>query len=120
MVRALLSLLSGGILDRVLSTVDRKIAAETDREALKADIIREHYRSRADFMRAGGMWLMLLFAAPLGVWWGGVCLYSLLWCAGCAYPQQWTIAALPAPLDEWAAIIILSIFGVVGVTRFRR
>ena len=120
MLRAVLSLLSGGVLDRVLSTVDRKIAAETDREALKADIIREHYRSRADFMRAGGLWLMLLFAVPLGIWWGGVCLYSLLWCAGCAFPKPWTIAALPEPLNEWAGLIIVSIFGVVGVTRFRR
>lgn len=120
MIGAILRILTGGVLDRVLSTVDRKIAAETDREALKAEIIREHYRTRADYMRAGGLWLMLLFAVPLGVWFGAVCLYSLLFCAGCAYPQPWTIAALPAPLDEWAGMIIVSIFGVVGVTRFRK
>lgn len=120
MISMLLKWLTGGVLDRALSTIDRKIAAETDREKLKADIIMEHYRSRADWMRAGGFWLMLIFAAPLAVWWGAVLLYSLLWCARCAYPQTWSIAALPAPLDEWAGLIVMAIFGVIGIDRLRR
>ena len=120
MIRALLGWLSGGVLDRVLTTVDRRVAAQTDREKLKADIIREHYRTRSDFMRAGGFWLMLLFAAPLAVWWAAVIVYSVLWCQGCVWPQPWSIAALPPPLDEWAGMIVISIFGVIGVDRFRR
>lgn len=120
MIRALLGWLTGGVLDRVLSTVDRKIAAETDREALKRDLIVEHYRQRGDWMRAGGFWLMLAFAGPLALWWAAVLVYSVLWCAGCAYPQAWTVAALPAPLDEWAGMIVLSIFGVIGLDRFKK
>lgn len=120
MIKLVLNWLTGGVLDRALSTIDRKIAADTDREKLKADIILEHYRSRADWMRAGGFWLMLIFAAPLAVWWGAVLLYSLLWCARCAYPQTWSIAALPAPLDEWAGLIVMAIFGVIGIDRLRR
>lgn len=119
-IGALVRILTGGLLDRVLSTVDRRIAAQTDREALKSEIIREHYRSRADWMRAGGFWLMLLFAAPLALWWSAVILYSIFWCARCAYPQPWTIAALPAPLDEWAGMIVVAIFGVIGLTNLRR
>lgn len=115
MIRWLLSWLGGGILDRALDTVDRKIAAETDREAVKAQIIMEHYRQRASWMRAGGFWLMVMFAGPLALWWAAVLVYSVLWCQGCAYPQTWTIAALPAPLNEWAGMIVLSIFGVIGV-----
>ena len=120
MIKLVLNWLTGGVLDRALSTIDRKIAADTDREKLKADIILEHYRSRADWMRAGGFWLMLIFAAPLAIWWGAVLLYSLLWCARCAYPQTWSIAALPAPLDEWAGLIVMAIFGVIGIDRLRR
>ena len=120
MIAWLAKLLGGGILDRVLDTVDRKVAAETDREALKADIIKEHYRTRADFMRAGGFWLMLIFAVPLAAWFGAVCLYSILWCRGCIWPQPWTIAALPPPLDTWAGAIITAIFGVVGLGRVLR
>lgn len=116
----LVNLLTGGVLDRVLSTVDRTIDAKTDRDALKADIIKTHYETRAGFMRSGGFVLMLIFAVPLAAWFGAVVMYSMLWCAGCAYPQQWTVAALPAPLDEWAGLIIISIFGVVGVTGLRK
>lgn len=120
MIRRLLAWLSGGILDRVLDTVDRRIAAQTDRDKIAADVIKEHYRTRADFMRAGGFWLMLIFAAPLAFWWAAVLVYSVLWCRACAFPQEWTIAALPAPLDEWAGLIVMSIFGVLGVDRLRR
>lgn len=120
LLRALLGWLTGGILDRVLDTVDRRVEAQTDREKIKGDIIKEHYRSRADFMRAGGFWLMLIFAAPLAFWWAAVIVYSVFWCAGCAWPQDWSIAALPRPLDEWAGIIVVSIFGVLGVDRLRR
>jgi len=48
-----------------------------------------------------------------------VLIYSIFWCQGCAFPQEWTIAALPPPLDEWASMMILAIFGVVGVSRLR-
>lgn len=113
------SLLTGGLLDRVLETVDKRIEAETDREKIKSEIIISHYRNRGDFMRSGGFILMLLFAVPLAVWFSAVVIYSILWCQGCAYPQDWSIAALPAPLDQWAGGIIVSIFGVIGVSRFR-
>jgi len=117
---SLLKWITGGALDRVLDTVDRKVQQESDRERLKADIIKEHMRTRPEFMRAGGFWLMLLFAVPLAGWFGAVCAYSVLWCADCAYPQPWTIAALPPPLDAWAGAIVLSIFGIAGIQRFRR
>lgn len=120
MIRSLLKWITGGVLDRALQTVDKSIQARTGKEALKADIIREHLRTRPDFMRAGGFWLMLIFAIPLAFWWSAVLLYSVFWCARCAYPQAWTVAALPAPLDEWAGLIIVAIFGVLGIDRLRR
>lgn len=120
MIKALLGWLTGGVLDRLLATVDRTVSAQTDREALKRDLIVEHYRTRADWMRAGGFWLMMMFAVPLALWWAAVLVYSVLWCAGCAFPQTWTIAALPAPLDEWAGMIVMAVFGVIGLDRFKR
>ena len=120
MIAWLMNLLSGGLLSRALDTVDRKIAAEADREKLKADLIAEHYRTRADWMRAGGFWLMALFAGPLAFWWGAVLLYSVFWCQRCAWPMDWSVAALPAPLDEWAGLIVVAIFGVIGLDRFKK
>ena len=109
-----------GPLGRVLDSVDKRIDAQSDRERIKADIIQTHYATRPGFMQAGGFWLMLLFAAPLAFWFAAVCVYSVFWCAGCAFPQTWTIAALPPPLDEWSAQIVIAIFGVAGLTRFAR
>ncbi len=116
----LLKWLTGGVLDRVLDTVDRRVAADTDRDRLKADLIKTHMQTRAEFMRAGGFWLMLIFAAPLAFWFAAVLVYSVFWCAGCAFPQTWTIAALPAPLADWAGAMITAIFGVVGLAAWRR
>ncbi|WP_298494490.1 hypothetical protein [uncultured Maritimibacter sp.] len=120
MIRALIKLLGGGLLDRVLDTVDAKVRSQTDAERIKGEIIRESYRHRADFMRAGGFWLMLIFALPLALWFAAVVIYSILWCAGCAYPKDWTIAALPPPFDEWAGMMIISIFGVITVSGWKR
>ena len=120
MIWHLFQWLTGGALDRVLRTVDRQIDASTDRERIKADIIKSHYETRAGFMQAGGFVLMLLFAAPLAFWFAAVCVYSVFWCQGCAYPQEWHIAALPAPLDAWSAQIVIAIFSVAGITRFAR
>jgi hypothetical protein len=110
----------GGILDRVLDTVDRRVAAEADKDRIKADLIAEHLRSRPDFMRAGGFFLMAIFAVPLAVWFAAVCTYSMLFCRLCIWPQAWSIAALPAPLDSWSGAMVTAIFGVVGLSNLRR
>lgn len=119
-VAKILGFLTGAPLSKVMDLVDAHMSNSLDKDKLKADIIKAQYETRSDYMRSGGFWLMLLFAAPLALWWASVILYSVLWCQGCAYPQSWTIAALPPPLDEWAGLIVVSIFGVIGVDRFKR
>jgi len=119
-LRAIFSWLTGGVLDRILSTVDKKIDNETNRDKIKGDIIKAHLETRAGFMRAGGFVLMLLFALPLAFWFGAVLVYSVFWCQGCAFPQEWAVAALPAPLDQWSGGIVMSIFGVIGLNQFKR
>lgn len=120
MLKLILGWLTSGPLDRILDTVDKKVQSETDKEKIKGDIIQEHYRNRGDWMRAGGFWLMLIFAGPLAAWFASVVVYSMFWCQGCAYPQPWSIAALPDPLGEWAGMMIISIFGVIGFSRLRK
>lgn len=120
MIRAILSFLTGGALDRVLRTVDAKIAAETDREKIKGDIIREYYRTRGDWLRSGGFWLVLPFALLAAFHYGAVVMASVFWCADCAFPQPWTVAKLPPNEAETTKWIVASVCGVVGVTRFKR
>lgn len=119
-LRFLARIFTSGALDRVLDTVDKRIEVEGNRDKIKGDLLRQFQRERGDFMRAGGFVLMLLFAVPLAAWFSAVVVYSIFWCANCAFPKAWTIAALPAPLDQWAGAIVVSIFGVVGLDRFRR
>lgn len=120
MIWAAFKWLTGGPLNRILSSIDNKVDNTTERERIKGDVIQSFYATRAAYMQAGGFWLMLAFAAPLAFWFASVCAYSVFWCQGCAFPQEWTIAALPAPLDEWSGGMIVSIFGIVGLSKLRK
>lgn len=121
MVAAILKWLTGGVLDRVLDTVDHKMDNETEREKVKSDVIKSYAAAQVAVLTGRGWWFPLFFIAPLGLWFAAVCIYSVLWCAGCAYPQDWTIAALPAPLNEWAGAIVGSLFvGKMGTEMIAR
>ncbi|NLS67877.1 hypothetical protein E3H11_02795 [Bradyrhizobium brasilense] len=94
-----------GPLDRIFSTVDNAINNETTREQLKADLAKSYLSSQVAILTGRGWWLPLLFIVPAGFWFAAVCVYSVLWCKACAFPQSWTIAALPSPLDQWMGAI---------------
>jgi hypothetical protein len=102
--------LTGGALDRILDTVDMKVNNETERERIKSEVIAEYLKAQATVLTGRGWWFPLLFLVPAGFWFGAVCVYSVLWCRSCAYPQDWTIAALPPPLNEWMGAIVASLF----------
>lgn len=110
MFATILKWLTSGPLDRILATVDRKMDNETERERVKAKAVETYIDAQTKVMTGRGWWFPLFFIAPLGIWFASVCVYSILFCAGCAYAQDWSIAALPAPLNEWAGVIIGSLF----------
>lgn len=112
--------LTGGVLDRAMQSVDKYVDAQTDRESIKAEIIKEHMRTRADWMRAGGFWTLLAFAAPVVFHFSAVVLYSVFWCAGCAFPQPWSIAALPGPMAQWEGWIVLASIGGLSLLGIKR
>jgi hypothetical protein len=108
MLGFLLSLINP--LSKVLGTINRSIDGETEREKARLAAIVEFSKAQADMLNGPGKWLLALFIVPLGFWFSAVCIYSVFWCAGCAFPMGWSIAALPKPLDEWSGIIITSLF----------
>jgi len=116
--------LATGPLDRILSSIDHKVDNETERERIKTEVVAEYLKAQAAISTGRGWWFPLLFLVPAGSWFAAVCVYSILWCRGCAFPQSWSIAALPPPLDEWMGAIVASLFiGKVGselVARLRR
>jgi hypothetical protein len=124
MLKLIFGWLTGSTLDRILKSVDSKFDNDTERQRIHASVVEEYAKAQVALLSGRGWWFPLLFIAPLGLWFGSVCLYSVLWCANCAFPQTWSIAALPRPLDEWAGAIIGSLFVAKGlgeiVARWKR
>jgi hypothetical protein len=124
MLKLIFGWLTGSTLDRILTSVDSKFDNDTERARIHASVAEEYAKAQVALLSGRGWWFPLLFIAPLGMWFAAVCLYSVLWCAGCAFPQTWSIAALPRPLDEWAGAIIGSLFVAKGlgeiVARWKR
>lgn len=102
--------LTGGTLDRIMDSIDNKVDNATQREKIKNDVVASYMQAQVAVLTGPGWWFPLLFLVPAGFWFASVCIYSVLWCQRCAYPQSWTIAALPAPLDEWMGAIVASLF----------
>ncbi|MAB01097.1 MAG: hypothetical protein CMN87_19810 [Stappia sp.] len=124
---ALLSFLAGPLLAALLRLAEARLkntgareseAAGLAREAIRAEVAAraearallvaegEHFFSAARLGR-------LLFVLPLGLWWGAVMADSV-------FAFSWNVAALPAPLDDWAGAILASLFlvdGMKGVAR---
>lgn len=120
MINTVLSWLTGGALSRVFDTIDKSIESQTDRERLKADVIKEHMRTRSDWLRAGGLFLMIPFVGVVFFHFGAVAVYSVFWCADCMAPQGWTIAALPEPMATWEGWIIAASIGGLSLMRMKR
>ena len=120
----ILSWLMSGPLDRIFKTIDNSVNNETTREQIKTDAVKSYMSAQVAILTGKGWWFPLLFLVPAGLWFAAVCVYSVLWCRGCAFPQPWSIAALPSPLNEWMGAIVGSLFiGKAGgdlISRLRR
>ncbi len=113
--------LGGPLLEWLISHFERRLEAETQRRQISAELAatslrgeieaREHARAvliaETGYFFSAARLGRLLFVAPLGVWWCAVIFDSL-------FGFSWNVAALPAPLDEWAGSIIVSLFLVEG------
>ena len=124
MIKTILGWLTGGVLDRVLDTIDHKVDNETDRERIKTEAVQSYVAAHVQIASSRQWFFPLFFLIPAGVWFASVCIYSVLWCRGCAYPQDWSIAALPPPLNEWMGWIVSSLFigkaGEMLIERLKR
>lgn len=103
------SFLTGGSLDRILDTIDRKMDGDTRKEELKAEVTKTWISAQTQLLVGRTWWFQLLFVIPLGVWWTSVILDSII-----LKSYGHTTAALPAPLDSWAGWIISALFVVDG------
>ncbi|ADZ71338.1 hypothetical protein [Polymorphum gilvum] len=126
MIGTLLQWLSGGVLDRLLAHLERRVEGETARRRIEADLAAEEIRAeiearkvaRAVLIAESGHLLSagrlgrLVFVLPLGLWWAAVCLDSV-------FHFGWRIAEVPV-LRDWGGAIVTSLFLVDGARGMAR
>ena len=102
------SFLTGGSLDKILDTIEKKMDNETTKEEIKAEVTKTWITAQANLLVGRTWWFQLFFALPLGIYWS-----ALLWVS--AFPfWGWKVDALPSPYYEWAAAIVSALFIVDG------
>lgn len=110
MIAAILRWLTGGILDRILRSVDNAIDNDTQREEIRARVIERYVSTAADVKQAAMQNAMFwriwaLFAAPLGMWWAAIMLDTTFgWI-------DWGVPMPPAPVLPYVDLIFQSLFG---------
>jgi hypothetical protein len=102
------SLLTGGSLKNILATIDKGFDDEVRKEEIKADVTKTIVNAQANLLVGRTWWFQLFFVIPLGFWWTAVIVDSVFQIG------NWDVAALPPPLDDWAAYIISALFIVDG------
>lgn len=109
MIAFLLKLLGPNVIDRVLSSLERRANTETERQRIES-VQRQHAQTVAANVVMAGMqhkafWIPWLIAAiPTSLWYGWGMLDSL--CNG-ALPD---VAALPPQLLRYADVVFNNIF----------
>lgn len=107
LITTVLGAFTGGSLDRILDTIEKRMDNEVTKEEVKAEITKTWINAQAQLLVGRTWWFQLFFVLPFGLWVTGAIIAVL----GQAY-IGWHVEmpALPAPLDEWAGWIISSIF----------
>ena len=102
---------------RALDSVDKRFESEAAKEQARNQVLAAYLEMQKATLTGPGWWFPLFFIVPLGLWFAAVCIYSILFCGGCAFPQAWSVAALPSPLNDWAGVIIASLFGAATLDK---
>lgn len=109
MIMGIIKWLTSGPLDLVLSSLDRSIDNETERQRIVGNVVERvavaDADNRAAAMQSRVFWTVwALFAVPVGIWHGAVALDSVFLFSG-------GIADLPPSTKPYADQIVVSLFG---------
>lgn len=103
----LLSLVTGGSLEKILDVIEKKMDNEVTKEEIKAEVTKTWINAQANLLVGRTWWFQLFFVVPLGLWWTAVIIDSI-------FGFTWNVASLPSPLDEWAGWMVSSVFLIDG------
>jgi hypothetical protein len=119
-----LNWLTSGPLDRILSSIDKHGSDLTDREKIKTDAVTAYVQAQVSVANSRQWFFPLFMLVPTAFHYAAVNIYSVLWCARCAFPVSWTIAALPSPFDQYEGVVVASLFigkaGEAIISRLRK
>lgn len=115
MILQVLGWLSSSKITKLAQAFEARQNAETEKDRIAAEVEIARIQSTQN---RGSLIDLLAFLAglPLVLHLGCVALVS-------AFPgtfPDWTVHALPGPMDEWQGEIILALFGLSAVSRFSR
>lgn len=104
----LMSVFTGGSLDKILDTIDKKMDEGVKKEEIKARVTETWITAQSQLLVGRTWWFQLFFVIPLGIHWAALNFVS-------AFPMYgWTVHPLPNPFDDWATYIISALFVVDG------
>lgn len=111
----------GKPLDRILTSIDKGIDNETEREKLKLRAVEIAANAQVEMLNGKSRALLWFFALPLGAYHAFALIHAGLMCRVCAFPATWEVGPLPPPLDKWDGLIVASLFGYgVALEYFQR
>lgn len=113
-----LRLFTGGSLDTILDTINKKMDSEVEKEKLKADVTKKWIEAQANLLVGRTWWFQLFFVIPAGLYWTALLFVS-------AFPVVgWEVHRLPGFAEEIYFMIISALFIVDGgkalMGRFKR
>lgn len=121
-LQALWRWLTGGGLGGLIDAYAAKKDSELERDRIEADLIKKQIDAEIDGRRnateirkaTSGFWemrlLTFIIAAPFALHAGAVGLDT-------TFTFGWGIPAYPPPFNEWEGAILLSFFGIYGLSR---
>lgn len=107
-ITTVLGFFTGGTLDRVLDTIEKRLDNEVTKEQVKADVAKTVVNAQAQLMVGRTWWFQLFYVVPSGFWFAAVVFDSVF------QIQGWDVAKLPEPLDDWMTYIVSALFIVDG------
>ena len=104
----LLSIFTGGSLEKFLDTIEAKIDSETKKEEVKAEVTKKWVEAQSNLLVGRTWWFQLFFVIPAGFYWSALLLVS-------AFPMiAWEVQRLPGFAEEIYFMIVSALFIVDG------
>ena len=85
----ILSSFTGGSLDKILDTIEKKMDNEVTKEQVKAEVTKKWIEAQSNLLVGRTWWFQLFFVIPAGIYWSALLYVS-------AFPSVgWEVYRLP-------------------------